>query len=283
MLLRLRRLVRAASLWGVVVGLLVFTSGVANATPAHNTNTLGLVGAWEFTGDASDVSGNGNDGVVHGATLTTDRFGNADSAYSFDAVDDFIRVAESIAGLAEYTQSAWVNLGLAEGAHSGHAILTTPNGTLYWQHDPRILNIVLIADRQGGVTSNPSTSFKYTVPLGIADETWFHLAVTAYSNNTADLFINGVEVDPGTRLTDTGGTGDVAVSMIGAAERSNKTPPVVFQFSGSIDDVYIYNRALSPSEVATLFAVPEPSTALLLGIGLAGLGMRRRRLTRRGC
>ena len=49
--------------------------------------------------------------------------------------------------------------------------------------------------------------------------------------------------------------------------------------NGTLDDVYIYDRALSPAEVATLFAVPEPSTALLLGIGLAGLGMR----TRRGC
>ena len=55
-----------------------------------------------------------------------------------------------------------------------------------------------------------------------------------------------------------GGVGDIPVAMIGAGERSNKTPPVVFQFSGSIDEVYIYDRALSPSEVATLFAVPEP-------------------------
>ncbi|MFP6661705.1 MAG: hypothetical protein VCB78_09620, partial [Myxococcota bacterium] len=76
------RLVRAVSLGvAVVVGLLVFTSGVASATPAHNSNTFGLVASYEFTGNALDSSGNENHGVVHGAIPTTDRFGNANSAY----------------------------------------------------------------------------------------------------------------------------------------------------------------------------------------------------------
>jgi hypothetical protein len=55
--------------------------------------TDGLVGWWPFNGNANDESGNGNDGVVNGATLTEDRFGNVDAAYSFDGVDDFIQVA----------------------------------------------------------------------------------------------------------------------------------------------------------------------------------------------
>ncbi|MFM9004510.1 MAG: LamG-like jellyroll fold domain-containing protein, partial [Flavobacteriales bacterium] len=52
----------------------------------------GLVGYWPFCGNANDASGNGNNGTVNGATLTKDRFGNAGSAYSFDGVDDFIKL-----------------------------------------------------------------------------------------------------------------------------------------------------------------------------------------------
>jgi hypothetical protein len=44
----------------------------------------GLVGYWPFCGNANDMSGNGNNGTVNGATLTKDRFGNINSAYDFN-------------------------------------------------------------------------------------------------------------------------------------------------------------------------------------------------------
>jgi hypothetical protein len=50
----------------------------------------GLVGWWKFDGDATDSSGNGNNGTVNGVTLTNDRHGQANGAYSFDGVDDYI-------------------------------------------------------------------------------------------------------------------------------------------------------------------------------------------------
>ena len=73
----------------------VMSGGVAVAVPAI---TNGLVAAYEFNGNANDVSGNGNNGVVNGATLTADRFGNLDSAYSFDGVDDRIVLSNHITG-----------------------------------------------------------------------------------------------------------------------------------------------------------------------------------------
>ena len=150
MLLRLRRIVRAASLWGVVVGLLVFTSGVASATPAHNSNTFGLVGAWEFTENALDSSGNGNHGVVHGATLTTDRFGNPNSAYSFDGVDDYIFVAPDLGGLTEFTKTLW----LAPRASIYGSLFRTPNGGIGYGIALRAAALgmdVAVLDLHGGV------------------------------------------------------------------------------------------------------------------------------------
>jgi hypothetical protein len=73
--------------------------GITTAFKAQNVPnyipTNGLVGWWPFNGNANDESGNGNDGTVNGATLTTDRFGIVSKAYNFDGVDDFIEVATS--------------------------------------------------------------------------------------------------------------------------------------------------------------------------------------------
>ena len=57
-----------------------------NSTPLQQ----GLVAWYPFDGNASDMSGNGNHGTVHGASLGTDRHGVANRAYSFDGVDDWI-------------------------------------------------------------------------------------------------------------------------------------------------------------------------------------------------
>jgi len=65
----------------------------------------GLIGYWPFNGDANDESGNGNHGVINGATLTCDRYGNPDMAYSFDG-NDYITALRP--GLTTFTVSCWV-------------------------------------------------------------------------------------------------------------------------------------------------------------------------------
>ena len=70
------------------------TLGLTAATMAQSVPsyvpTNGLVGWWPFNGNDNDISGNGNNGNVNGATLTTDRFGNVNSSYNFDGVSNFI-------------------------------------------------------------------------------------------------------------------------------------------------------------------------------------------------
>ena len=53
-------------------------SQVPNYVPTDS-----LIGWWGFNGNADDESGNGNNGIVTGATLVSDRFGNTSSAYNF--------------------------------------------------------------------------------------------------------------------------------------------------------------------------------------------------------
>ncbi|MCK4678383.1 MAG: hypothetical protein KAT48_09640 [Bacteroidales bacterium] len=57
--------------------------------------TQGLVAYYPFKGNVNDESGHENHRKVYGATLTTDRFGNPNSAYSFDGMGDYISISHS--------------------------------------------------------------------------------------------------------------------------------------------------------------------------------------------
>ena len=57
---------------------------IISSYPAEYNLNQGLVAYYPFNGNGNDESGNGNHGTVYGATLTKDRFGNSESAYSFD-------------------------------------------------------------------------------------------------------------------------------------------------------------------------------------------------------
>ena len=92
-----------------VTGLILVAQTLVAQVPSY-VPTNGLVGYWPFNGNANDVSGNGNNGTVNGATLTTDRFGNANSAYSFDGVDDFINKNNwsSLNGNQDFSVNFWL-------------------------------------------------------------------------------------------------------------------------------------------------------------------------------
>jgi len=235
-----------------------------------------LVAAYEFSGNADDVSGNGNDGVVNGATLTADRFGNQDSAYSFDGSSDYVSVSTEFSGYGDFSYSTWILIGSAGIANDTQSIIQTANGVLSYTQNSAALGLGIIEDRLGGTTGLPFTGYSYGVPIGDLATDWFHLVFIGRSNNTATLYLNGSEVNTGQRLTDTGGNGFYPETNLGVIYDTRFDSHTHF-FSGSIDDAYIYDRALSPTEVSILYsAVPEPSTALLLSIGLAGMAARRR-------
>ena len=85
----------------LTLALLLCLGTFASAQIPSYVPTNGLVGWWPFNGNANDESGNGNDGVVNGATLTEDRFGNVDKAYSFDGSNNTGVVINSSSSIAD--------------------------------------------------------------------------------------------------------------------------------------------------------------------------------------
>lgn len=186
--------------------------------------TPNLVGGWRFEGNANDWSGNGNNGTVNGATLTTGKFGKA---YSFDGVDDYVQLP-NLGNFSSFTIEGWIrgdgdSLSGATGYNT--FIGNAGNNRLLYS-----MNGLMLA--QMGAGNHFSTA---TAPRG----QWNHIAyVYTHTNTTAKWFING--------KPDSENVGAITFKQpqrIGAYDLVN------YMMNGLIDEVRIYNRALTESEI----------------------------------
>jgi len=210
----------------------------------------GNVGYWPFCGNANDASGNGNNGTVNGATLTTDRFGVANSAYSFDGVNDFISTSLlGITGQNSRTVSFWFNsnnntTGIKTMVGYGEHLSGNPQGSRF---DCTIENGKPSIDIS-------STYASYTV--SILQNNW-KLYSVAYDNsfgNTVQsikLYIDGVLQLSPTILNPVLiiNTGNLYPIFFGAPYNS----PSGNSFNGILDDIGIWNRALTQQEITQLY------------------------------
>ena len=93
----------------------------AQPEPAPNALAKGLIAYYPFKGNAKDEAGNGHDGTVVGAKLTTDRHGKPDSAYHFK-LGDHIKIDGLMGKPKNLTLSAWVNLEGPQGRTASEII-----------------------------------------------------------------------------------------------------------------------------------------------------------------
>ena len=190
--------------------------------------------------NAPDYSGHGNDGIVRGATWTTGIVGNA---LSFDGVDDFVELGTgpSLGGKTDFTISAWVKTK-GTGTSDGMIIQQRDSGGFNGQY--------MLRSRADGflqfvVYGDMGFQFNFNSAQKINAGQWHH--VVAGRKGTEGF----IYVDAGTPTTDTSDIVrnlDSSISVaIGADIRDQGS-----YFEGLIDDVRIYTRALSASEIDRL-------------------------------
>ena len=232
----------------VSYGLIAGTTACTSADLPANLQT-GLVGYWPFCGNANDESGNGNNGTVNGATLTTDRFGNQDSAYIFEINDSFINIGSDnllqFSNDFSYSVKFLVNeITLGSDCTAGSNIILNNEGLYEIGVDCNgILSFAIAND-------DPSWSWIPITPILINQ--WYDVTFT-YNQGVIEIFMDG---DLIYNYNGSGGLTDFHPNLndlrLGDRQLHDVLNVQTSSFNGKIDDVVLWNRALSPSEIQQL-------------------------------
>ena len=223
-------------LLSAVVALGFATVNMAQTLPSY-VPANGLVGWWPFNGNAVDESINTNDGAVNGATLTADRFGNASKAYSFDGVNDFISMSSMTnipTGNNARTLSVWMKPSNLWNQWTltaiGYGSPSTNNAFMFGLGN----NIIAV---QGWAND-------FSAPLIYTIGQWLH-AVCTYDGLNIKIYVNNNLIGNGINSTwNTSGT----EFYFGARPSQGNG-----FFPGNMDDIGIWNRALTQQEITALY------------------------------
>ncbi len=213
--------------------------------------TNGLVGWWPFNGNANDESGNGNNGTVNGATLTADRFGNANKAYSFNGMNQNI-LCNPIANVQSLTISLWL---LIQNNGGGQFIVqnnisncTNVNFTGHFGFNQNInFSHNAINCSTPGTNNFTMSSIDTAGYIG----GWSHLVQVIDVSGNTKLYLNGILVD-----FSTSNLGFNFCPILNSTLRFGGPwwNQDLQWFKGEMDDIGIWNRELSQSEINTLYS-----------------------------
>jgi len=229
---------------------------------AQSWVTNGLVAYYPFNGNANDASGNGNNGTNNGAILAKDRYGSDGNAFYFNATNLSTIICPSAAfpiGTNDRTISVWIkpnsapsNSYFGNSKAIGYGIVNNSNGSFFlsinWQPSLN-LTLPITNEMTYGMASD---NFGYYKDIYNSDFSKWHQVVLGIQNNTNYFFyFDGVNLGFGGSAGNVSSYQTVASSFyIGSFLNA--------YFNGGIDDIRIYNRALSSTEVQQLYALEAP-------------------------
>jgi hypothetical protein len=230
-----------------------FTSNANICGPLPGSLSTGLSAWYPFCGNANDLSGNNRNGTVSGATLDMDRFGNPQSAYSFNTNQQITIPGTAAMNNFPMTISLWyradpgllvpgVSCGIfskySPAAWNGYMVGINQSGTSYAAPSWYIRNG---SNRVLGNYNEPT--FEQT---NVQANVWYHYAFVV-DQTGGKIYVNGQLVDSHPWTGTPGASSSSFLWKIGGLYDT--------WFKGKIDDVGIWNRALSTSEVVSMYAL----------------------------
>jgi hypothetical protein len=243
---------------------LSLTAQVPNYVP-----TNGLVAYYPFDGNANDVSGSRNNGAVNGATLTSDRFGYENKAYSFDGINDFIQMVSSgPTGNGPLTVSLWYQdsnflANRCAISYGGNSWGTYFEISLNWysaQTQNRCYGPSILA---GGTGISWGSSSQYSA-------SWHNIVIVvpkdAATVNNLFAYLDGNLVSSVCSSANYGAPNlNFSASNPLLIGKSWDSSPL---FNGKLDDIAIWNRALTPEEITNLYNSDSTCQSLVINTGV---------------
>jgi hypothetical protein len=203
--------------------------------PQNLTN--GLVAYYPFNGNANDESGYGNDLTNYGATLCADRFGVPNQAYYFNGQSYLGSAVSPLSQVSNWTVTAWI-----------HPTLFPQNSeAVCVGYDFQLSGDELAGDGYSiGVAGNqlstvyPPALFDFSSFSPLSTNEWYQV-VTTFEVNTSFMYLDGDQA-----------TNHSPFPLEPSSFEIGSGGPSHY-FIGAVDDVRVYNRVLSASEVAQLY------------------------------
>jgi hypothetical protein len=208
--------------------------------------TNNLVGYYAFSGNAADLSGHGNDGIVIGADFDSDRLGAALSAARFSNANQRIDTAAANGfpiSTNDFTVSFWVKFA---NAPTDHQVFIANGGIEQFQIHTGPFEggpFTQIGFQAGG------TGAAYTPPVRWELGQWYNIQVVRSENTNITIFRDGVQLSKQTTVL--GNDAPLEQRDLTFGSR----PDGVHPFFGSLDEIRIYDRALTDEERLNIYSV----------------------------
>jgi len=228
-----------------------------------------IVGRWAADGDTTDSILGNNGATVGTVNYVAGKFGQA---FLFTGGSSRIEVADSSAyafGTGNFSVAFWVNFTAFDDSSTGmvskdnYAGGGTYNGWLLNRDDSKNGIGFLTRNEPTGSTSARTPASAFSVG------TWYHFAAVRESSQIR-FYVDGVLAQSATEGTPRN------VTTTEALRFGSLSPASLQTMSGALDEIRLYDSALSQSEITELATVPEPATAIVLSSALLGLLRRRR-------